>query len=70
MSSKYIATQVFERHSANFRVFVKDAVTNSIVSPFHDISLWHDKAAGIANMLVEIPRFTNAKLEVILKNSM
>jgi len=34
------------------------------VSPFHDIPLWVDKAKGIANMVVEIPRGTTAKLEI------
>lgn len=34
------------------------------VSPFHDIPLWVDKAAGVVNMVVEIPRGTTAKLEI------
>jgi inorganic pyrophosphatase len=34
------------------------------VSPFHDIPLWVDKEKGIANMVVEIPRGTTAKLEI------
>jgi len=34
------------------------------VSPFHDIPLWVDEAHGIANMVVEIPRGTTAKLEI------
>lgn len=41
--------------------FVKDGVP---VSAFHDIPLWADKAKGIANMVVEIPRGTRAKLEI------
>lgn len=32
------------------------------ISPFHDIPLHH--TPSILNMIVEIPRFTNAKLEV------
>jgi len=35
-----------------------------LVSPFHDITLWADKEKGIANMVVEIPRGTRAKLEI------
>jgi hypothetical protein len=34
------------------------------VSPFHDIPLWVDKANGIANMVVEIPKGQRAKLEI------
>jgi inorganic pyrophosphatase len=37
-----------------------------VVSPFHDIPLFADEAKGIVNMVVEIPRWTNAKLEVRL----
>jgi inorganic pyrophosphatase len=34
------------------------------VSPFHDIPLYHDREEGILNMVVEVPRWTNAKFEV------
>jgi inorganic pyrophosphatase len=34
------------------------------VSPFHDIPLYHDKKKEILNMVVEIPRWSNAKFEV------
>ena len=34
------------------------------MSPFHDVPLWADKAAGVFNMVVEIPRWSNAKLEI------
>jgi inorganic pyrophosphatase len=34
------------------------------ISPFHDIPLWIDKSKRIANMVVEIPRGTQAKLEI------
>jgi len=34
------------------------------VSPLHDIPLWADKERGIANMVVEIPCGTTAKLEI------
>lgn len=34
------------------------------VSPFHDIPLYHDEEKRIFNMVVEVPRFTNAKFEV------
>ena len=37
---------------------------DEIVSPFHDIPFWVDKEKGIANMVVEIPRGQQAKLEI------
>jgi inorganic pyrophosphatase len=33
-----------------------------LISPFHDIPLWADN--GIANMIVEIPKGENAKMEI------
>ena len=36
----------------------------SYISPFHDIPLYADSKNNIFNMLVEIPRWTNAKMEV------
>jgi len=35
-----------------------------LVSPFHDIPLFADEAKGILNFVVEIPRWSNAKLEI------
>lgn len=35
-----------------------------MVSPFHDIPFWVDKEKGVANMVVEIPRGQQAKLEI------
>lgn len=34
------------------------------ISPFHDIPLYHDKSRGILNMVVEVPRWSQAKFEV------
>jgi len=48
--------------SKHYRLyFQKDG---HLVSPFHDIELWADKEKGIANMVVEIPKGTRAKLEI------
>ncbi|KAI3659592.1 hypothetical protein MP638_002040 [Amoeboaphelidium occidentale] len=35
-----------------------------VVSPFHDIPLYANKEKTVLNMIVEIPRWTNAKLEI------
>jgi inorganic pyrophosphatase len=37
---------------------------NGAISPFHDIPLWADKSKNIANMVVEIPKGTQPKLEI------
>jgi len=37
-----------------------------IVSPFHDVPLFANAEKSIFNMIVEIPRWTNAKMEVSL----
>lgn len=36
----------------------------SVVSSFHDIPLFADQNNGIYNMIVEVPRWTNAKMEI------
>ncbi|KZO96433.1 pyrophosphatase-domain-containing protein [Calocera viscosa TUFC12733] len=36
----------------------------TVVSPFHDIPLFADASNGILNMVVEVPRWTNAKMEI------
>ncbi|EJU02660.1 inorganic diphosphatase [Dacryopinax primogenitus] len=35
-----------------------------VLSPFHDIPLFADASNGILNMVVEVPRWTNAKMEI------
>jgi len=37
---------------------------NKPISPFHDIPLWVDKSLHVANMVVEIPKGTQPKLEI------
>lgn len=36
------------------------------ISPLHDIPLWADRARRLVNMVVEVPRWTNAKMEISL----
>jgi hypothetical protein len=35
-----------------------------LISPWHDVPLYADAAAKVFNMVVEIPRWTHAKMEV------
>lgn len=37
---------------------------DGVVSPWHDVPLYADASKKIFNMIVEIPRWTNAKMEV------
>ena len=37
------------------------------MSPLHDIPLHADSTGSVLNMVVEIPRWTNAKMEVRLR---
>ncbi|KAK8138663.1 Inorganic pyrophosphatase [Apiospora sp. TS-2023a] len=58
----YSVRKVAAPNTLEHRVYVeKDGVP---VSPFHDIPLYADQEKGILNMVVEIPRWTNAKLEI------
>lgn len=60
--SSYTVRKVAAAHTFEHRVYIeKDGVP---VSPFHDIPLYANAEQTILNMVVEIPRWTNAKLEV------
>jgi len=45
------------------RVYLESAAGVAI-SPFHDVALYNNPEKTILNMIVEIPRWTNAKLEI------
>jgi len=45
------------------RVYV-ESPQGGIASSWHDIPLFADQNAGILNMIVEVPRWTNAKMEI------
>ena len=58
----YGVRKVGTPNTPDFRMFLeKDGVP---VSPFHDIPLYANDQQTILNMIVEIPRWTNAKMEV------
>ncbi|KAK9468216.1 inorganic pyrophosphatase [Lipomyces arxii] len=62
MSSGYSTRSVGAANTLDYRVFIeKDGVP---ISPFHDIPLYANEQKTILNMIVEIPRWTNAKLEI------
>lgn len=58
----YTARKVGAPHTLEHRIYIeKDGVP---VSPFHDIPLYANEQQTVLNMVVEIPRWTNAKQEV------
>ncbi|KAI8912723.1 inorganic pyrophosphatase [Gorgonomyces haynaldii] len=62
--SQYQPRIVGAPNSLEYRVFIEDAVSKKVVSPFHDIPLFANQERTVFNMVVEIPRWTNAKLEI------
>ncbi|KAI1190507.1 inorganic pyrophosphatase [Nemania serpens] len=62
MASPYSIRKVAAPNTLEHRVYLeKDGVP---ISPFHDIPLYANQEQTILNMIVEIPRWTNAKLEI------
>ncbi|CAH0049627.1 unnamed protein product [Clonostachys solani] len=60
--SEYTLRKVAPANTLEHRVYIeKDGIP---VSPFHDIPLYANKEQNILNMVVEIPRWTNGKLEI------
>jgi len=58
----YSVRKVGQPNTADHRVYIeRDGVP---ISPFHDIPLYANDQQTILNMIVEIPRWTNAKMEI------
>ncbi|KAI0784949.1 inorganic pyrophosphatase [Abortiporus biennis] len=60
--SQYTTRLIGAPNTLEHRVFLEQ--NGRVVSPFHDIPLFADQNNGILNMIVEIPRWTNAKMEI------
>ena len=61
-SSSYTSRKIGSANTLEHRVFIeKDGVP---VSPWHDIPLYANESQTVLNMIVEVPRWTNAKMEV------
>lgn len=62
MASQYKVRKIGAPNTLEHRIFIeKDGVP---VSPFHDIPLYANEQQTILNMVVEIPRWTNGKMEI------
>jgi hypothetical protein len=62
MASQYKVRKIGAPNTLAHRVYIEK--DGQVISPFHDIPLWANEQQGVANMVVEFPRWTNAKLEV------
>lgn len=62
--SQYSVRRAGRPFSEKYRIFFERKSDGLPVSPFHDIPLYRDKDKGVLNMVVEVPRWTNAKFEV------
>lgn len=61
-SMAYTSRRVAAPHTLEHRVYIeKDGMP---VSPFHDVPLYANAQQTVLNMIVEVPRWTNAKMEV------
>ena len=72
---RYEMVERGQLYSLNYRCYFRDIQTQTIVSPFHDIPLVNQqyssvKGETIYNMVVEVSRWTNAKMEINKKLKM
>ena len=59
---QFAARKIGAANTLDYRIFLeKDGVP---VSPFHDVPLYANEQQTVLNMIVEVPRWTNAKMEV------
>lgn len=58
--TKYTVRQIGQPGTAAYAAYLQNE-SNQLISPFHDIPL---KNGSDFNMVVEVPRWTNAKLEI------
>ncbi|KIO26550.1 hypothetical protein M407DRAFT_243668 [Tulasnella calospora MUT 4182] len=60
--AQYAPRYIGSANTLDHRVFQEE--NGQVISPWHDIPLFADQNAGILNMVVEVPRWTNAKMEI------
>ena len=62
MASQFKTRKIGAPNTLEHRIFIeKDGVP---ISPFHDIPLYANEQQTVLNMIVEIPRWTNGKMEI------
>uniref|UniRef100_A0A8C5HZ39 inorganic diphosphatase n=1 Tax=Gouania willdenowi TaxID=441366 RepID=A0A8C5HZ39_GOUWI len=56
-------------NTQDYRVFFKNS-EGKYISPFHDIPIYANEAQNIFHAVVEVPRWTNAKMEIATKDAL
>ncbi|XP_055312670.1 inorganic pyrophosphatase [Sitodiplosis mosellana] len=69
MASQYIPVEKGTPNSTDYRVYFTNQNGNAI-SPLHDIPLHANDSQNVYNMVVEVPRWTNAKMEISLAETL
>lgn len=64
----FTAVEKGSPNTTDYRIYIHDK--NGPISPMHDIPLFADASKKTYNMVVEVPRWTNAKMEITLKESL
>jgi hypothetical protein len=64
--SEFSVRKIGAPNTLEFRAYIER--DGQPLSPFHDVPLYANEQQTVLNMIVEIPRWTNAKLEVIFRN--
>ena len=62
--ANYTVEERGQLNTLGYKCYIKNADTNQYVSPFHDIPLYHNKSDKTINVVIEIPRWSNAKMEI------
>ncbi|QDS72936.1 Inorganic pyrophosphatase [Venturia effusa] len=60
--TEFTVRKVGAPNTLEHRIFIEQ--NGKPVSPFHDIPLYANQEQTILNMIVEVPRWTNAKMEI------
>ncbi|KAG8225849.1 hypothetical protein J437_LFUL004778 [Ladona fulva] len=55
-------------NASDYRIYICNE--SGPISPFHDIPIWADVKEKTVNMIVEMPRWTNAKMEVCISETL
>jgi len=56
-------------NTLEYRIFYKNQ-KGELISPFHDIPCYVSGQDNVYNMVVEVPRWTNAKMEIATKEKL
>lgn len=70
LANDFKSLHIGKEDTTNYRVYFQNVETKQIVSPFHDIPLHKSNNDSVFNMIVEIPRWTNAKMEINKKETL